>query len=72
MIATNETLRKLSALEERDFNMVVSLIDRLSINGDLDAFRNMRKRTSLNPMSEEDVEKEVNAARKELYAADSN
>ncbi len=31
MIATEETLRKLNALQEQDFKIVVSLIDRLSM-----------------------------------------
>ena len=76
MTATAETLRKLDSLNEQDFNMIVSLIDRLSApqdsNSDLDAFRQIRKRTSQNPMTEEEVEAEVAEARKELYATNRN
>lgn len=72
MTATAETLRKLDSLNEQDFNMIVSLIDRLSIsqetNSDLETFRQIRKRTSQSPMTEEEVEAEVAEARKELYA----
>ena len=43
MTATAETLRKLDSLNEQDFNMIVSLIDRLSVsqdtNNDLETFR---------------------------------
>ena len=42
MTATAETLRKLDSLSEQDFNMIVSLIDRLSISqgkdSDLETF----------------------------------
>ena len=63
MTATAETLRKLDSLNEQDFNMIVSLIDRLSISqdnsSDLEAFRQIRKRTSQSPMTEDEVEAEV-------------
>lgn len=76
MTATAETLRKLDSLNEQDFNMIVSLIDRLSIsqetNSDLETFRQIRKRTSQSPMTEEEVEAEVAEARKELYATNRN
>ncbi len=76
MIATAETLRKLDSLNEQDFNMIVSLIDRLSIssdtNNDLETFRQIRKRTSQKPMTEDEVEAEVAEARKELYATNRN
>lgn len=76
MTATAETLRKLDSLNEQDFNMIVSLIDRLSVvrssNDDLETFRQIRKRTSQNPMTEEEVEAEVAEARKELYATNRN
>ena len=76
MTATAETLRKLDSLNEQDFNMIVSLIDRLSVsqdtNNDLDTFRQIRKRTSQNPMTEDEVEAEVAEARKELYATNRN
>ena len=76
MTATAETLRKLDSLNEQDFNMIVSLIDRLSVsqdtNNDLETFRQIRKRTSQNPMTEEEVEAEVAEARKELYATNRN
>ena len=76
MTATAETLRKLDSLNEQDFNMIVSLIDRLSIsqdnNNDLETFRQIRRRTSQNPMTEDEVEAEVAEARKELYATNRN
>ena len=76
MTATAETLRKLDSLHEQDFNMIVSLIDRLSVsqdtNNDLETFRQIRKRTSQNPMTEDEVEAEVAEARKELYATNRN
>ncbi|MBE5826926.1 MULTISPECIES: hypothetical protein [unclassified Butyrivibrio] len=76
MTATAETLRKLDSLNEQDFNMIVSLIDRLSVsqdtNNDLETFRQIRKRTSQNPMTEDEVEAEVAEARKELYATNRN
>ena len=76
MTATAETLRKLDSLNEQDFNMIVSLIDRLSISqdnsSDLEAFRQIRKRTSQSPMTEDEVEAEVAEARKELYATNRN
>ncbi len=76
MTATAETLRKLDSLNEQDFNMVVSLIDRLSAsqdtNNDLESFRQIRKRKSQNPMTEEEVEAEVAEARKVLYATNRN
>lgn len=76
MTATAETLRKLDSLSEQDFNMIVSLIDRLSISqekdSDLETFRQIRKRTSQSPMTEEEVEAEVAEARKELYATNRN
>lgn len=68
MTATAETLRKLDSLSEQDFNMIVSFIDRLSISqekdSDLETFRQIRKRTSQSPMTEEEVEAEVAEARK--------
>ena len=76
MTATAETLRKLDSLNEQDFNMIVSLIDRLSIsqdnNSDLETFRQIRRRTSQNPMTEDEVEAEVAEARKELCATNRN
>ncbi|WP_029323891.1 hypothetical protein [Butyrivibrio sp. AE3004] len=76
MTVTAETLRKLDSLNEQDFNMIVSLIDRLSVsqdtNNDLETFRQIRKRTSKNPMTEEEVETEVAEARKELYVTNRN
>ena len=76
MTATAETLCKLDSLNEQDFNMIVSLIDRLSVsqdtNNDLETFRQIRKRTSQNPMTEDEVEAEVSEARKELYATNRN
>lgn len=73
MMATAETVRKLNSLKEQDFAIVISLIDRLSQseeNGIPDGvrrFRELRKRTSQSSMTEEEVEEEVKAARRELY-----
>ena len=72
MMATAETVRKLNSLKEQDFAIVISLIDRLSQseeNGIPDCvrrFRELRKRTSQSSMTEEEVEEEVKAARREL------
>ena len=72
MVATAETLNKLNTLDERDFIMVVDLINRLSntnsLASDVDIFNDIRKRTSSVPMSDEEIEAEVNAARRTLYA----
>ena len=78
MTNTSELIRKLDTLNEQDFRMVVNLIDRLSVStteqrtDDVTLFREIRKRTSRNPMTEEEVAAEVDAARRELYAANSN
>ena len=72
MVATADTLNKLNTLDERDFIMVVDLINRLSntnsLASDVDIFNDIRKRTSSVPMSDEEIEAEVNAARRTLYA----
>lgn len=73
MTATAETVRKLNSLKEQDFTIVINLIDRLSqsegndIPDGVRRFRELRKRTSQSPMTEEEVEEEVKAARRELY-----
>ncbi|HCM92017.1 MAG TPA: hypothetical protein DIS78_05585 [Lachnospiraceae bacterium] len=72
MVATAETLNKLNTLNERDFIMVVDLINRLSntntLSNDVDVFDDIRKRTSNAPMTDEEIAEEVNAARRTLYA----
>lgn len=73
MTATAETVRKLNSLKEQDFTIVINLIDRLSqsegndIPDGVRRFRELRKRTSQSPMTEEEVEEEVKEARRELY-----
>ena len=68
-----ETLEKLSALKKKDYVMIVNLIDRLSQENDeipdgVRRFRELRKRTSADPMTDEEVDNEVEAARSERYA----
>lgn len=61
MTATAETVRKLNSLKEQDFTIVINL-DRLSqsegndIPDGVRRFRELRKRTSQSPMTEEEVE----------------
>ena len=71
MTATAETVRKLNSLKEQDFTIVINLIDRLSqsegndIPDGVRRFRELRKRTSQSPMTEEEVEKFLSFSRRQ-------
>ena len=75
MTATAATIKKLEALPEKDYSMVMDLIDHLSMVGggmsDEALFMQIRERTSATPMTEDEVAIEVDAARRELYAHSS-
>ena len=65
-----ETLEKLNSLPKQDYVMIVNLIDRLSQSNEdvpdgVRRFRELRKKTSATPMTDEEVDKEITEARRE-------
>ena len=75
MTTTAATIEKLDSLQASDYSMVMDLIDHLSMAGphmdDEALFMQIRERTSANPMTEDEVAEEVEAARRDLYAHSS-
>ena len=67
---TEATIEKLDALQASDYSMVMDLIDHLSMAGphtdDEALFMEIRECTSANPMTEDEVAEEVEAARREF------
>ncbi len=73
MTTTAATIEKMNSLQANDYSMVMDLIDHLAMAGASDEalFMQIRERTSANPMTEDEVAKEVEAARRDLYAHSS-